>query len=260
MPGAGVVLLHSSLSSRAQWKLLAAQLERNHPVLAVDLLGYGDAPVVTEPEAYGLRDETSRVLELADAAFGRGARFHLVGHSYGGLAALALAREHSARIASLAVYEPVAFSIVSPEDPELLALRRMAAKVGEQVHAGRLPQATATFFDYWNGTGAFRRLPPAVQGRLAQDIAKVPLDFQATFREPRVARAYCGIDAPTLLMGGTQSPRLTRDILQLLSHAMPNAALAWVKGGHMSPVISPEQFNLVLGSFLDWSAPEAKAA
>jgi pimeloyl-ACP methyl ester carboxylesterase len=260
MQPAGVVLLHSSLSSRAQWKLLAAQLERSHHVLAVDLLGYGDAPAVADADAYGLHLEAARVLELADAAFGRGARFHLVGHSYGGLAALALAREHATRVAGLAVYEPVAFNLQSTEDPELLALRRMAAKVSEQVHAGRLPEATAAFFDYWNGSGAFRRLPPAVQKRLAQDIAKVPLDFQAAFREPRVARAYSGIDVPTLLMGGTRSPRLTRDILQLLSHAMPNAALAWVEGGHMSPVTSPEQFNLVLGSFLDWSAPEAKAA
>lgn len=260
MQPAGVVLLHASLSSRAQWKPLAAQLERSHHVLAVDLLGYGEAPAVAEPESFGLHQEAARVLELADAAFGRGARFHLVGHSYGGLAALALARENPGRIAGLAVYEPVAFNLVSTENPELLALRRTAAMVAEQVRVGRLPEAATVFFDYWNGPGAFRRLAPAVQARLLPAIAKVPLDFQAAFREPRIARAYAGIVAPTLLMGGTQSPGLTRGILRLLSHALPNAALAWIEGGHMAPVTQPEQFNLMLGSFLDWSAPVARAA
>lgn len=258
--GAGVVLLHSSLSSRAQWKRLAAELERSYHVLAVDLLGYGEAPPVADPEGYGLHEETARVLALADAWFGRGARFHVVGHSYGGLAALALAREHPERIAGLAVYEPVCFSLVDPADADLALLRRTAATVAMHVRAGRLYEATALFFDYWSGPNAFRLLPPAAQERFIHAIAKVPLDFQAAFREPRVARAYAAIASPTLLVGGMQSPRLTRGMLKTLASAIPGAALAWLEGGHMAPLSSPEQFNVMLGSFLDWTAPVAEAA
>lgn len=260
MRGPGVVLLHSSLSSRQQWKRLALELERAYDVLAVDLLGYGDAPAVANPEAYSLREESAHVLALANERFGHGARFHLVGHSYGGLAALALAREHPGRIAGLAAYEPVCFNLGAAGDPDLALLRQVAATVAMHARAGRLLEATGLFFDYWNGPNAFRLLPLAAQERLAQDIAKVPLDFQAAFLEPRIARAYASITAPTLLMGGMQSPRLTRSLLKTLAHAIPHAALAWVEGGHMAPLTQPEQFNLMLGSFLEWTAPVAQAA
>lgn len=258
--GAGVVLLHSSLSSRAQWKRLAAELERGYRVLTLDLLGYGEAPEVADPDAYTLRDETARILALAEAAFGHCARFHVVGHSYGGLAALAFAREHPARVAGLAVYEPVCFNLAAAGDPDLGFLRQVAATVAMHVRAGRLIEAAGLFVDYWNGPGAFGLLPPAAQARMVQGIAKVPLDFQAAFLEPRLAHAYSGIAAPTLLMGGTQSPRLTRGMLTTLANAIPRAALSLVEGGHMAPVTAPDHFNLMIGSFLDWTAPVAKAA
>ena len=258
--GAGVVLLHSSLSTGAQWKRLAEQISPSYHVLALDLLGCGAAPAVADPEGYSLRDESARILELADAWFGVGARFHLVGHSYGGLAALALARENPARVAGLAVYEPVCFNLAGAGAPDLAFLRRTAATVAMHVRAGRLIEATGLFFDYWNGPGAFRLLPPAAQARCVQGIAKVPLDFQAAFQEPNLAQDYASISAPTLLMGGTQSPRLTRGLLRTLAGAIPNAALAWVEGGHMAPLSAPGQVNLLLGSFLDWTAPTARAA
>jgi pimeloyl-ACP methyl ester carboxylesterase len=260
MRGPAVLLLHSSLSTGRQWRGLATALEHSYDVLAADLLGYGEAPPVADPEGYSLGDETAHLLALADARFGRGAKFHVVGHSYGGLAALALAREQPARVSGLAVYEPVCFNLASDGDPDLGLLRRVAANVAMLVRSGRLAEATGLFFDYWNGPGEFKQLPVAAKARFIAGIAKVPLDFQAAFLEPRVARAYAAITAPTLLMGGTQSPRLTRNLLKRLSNAMPNAALAWVEGGHMAPVAAPGQFNLMLGSFLDWTAPTARAA
>lgn len=260
MRGPGVLLLHSSLSSGRQWHQLALALAQRYDVLAADLLGYGDAPAVANPESYSLGDETTRLLALADARFGRGARFHVLGHSYGGIAALSLARMCPARVAGLAVYEPVCFNLADAGDPDLGLLRRVAANVAMLVRAGRLAEATGLFFDYWNGPGAFKLLPAAAKARFIASIAKVPLDFQAAFQEPRVARAYAGITAPALLMGGTQSPRLTRNMLKTLAGALPNAALAWVEGGHMAPVTNPGQVNLMLGSFLDWTAPTAQAA
>ncbi|MGH3062912.1 MAG: alpha/beta fold hydrolase, partial [Gaiellaceae bacterium] len=56
------------------------------------------------PEAYGLELEVAGVLREADA---RGwGRFHLVGYSGGGAAALAFVAAHADRLASLALLEP----------------------------------------------------------------------------------------------------------------------------------------------------------
>ncbi|MBA2351096.1 MAG: hypothetical protein H0V78_04695 [Burkholderiales bacterium] len=58
--GAPVVLLHSSMSHQGQWRKLAQELAPKRRVIAIDLLGYGDAP---HPETRypSPHDETRRV-------------------------------------------------------------------------------------------------------------------------------------------------------------------------------------------------------
>ncbi|MBK8065022.1 MAG: alpha/beta fold hydrolase [Betaproteobacteria bacterium] len=248
--GPNVVLLHASMSTAAQWKPLAAALERDHTVLAMDLIGYGDAPGPANPTTFSLRREAERVLAYTDACFGAGAPFKLVGHSYGGATALRIAREHPQRVSALVAYEPVCFNLLDEdEDARELALR-LALQVSELAAQGRTAQAAALFYDFWNGPDTWRALPVTRRERLAALSLKVALDFQAVFLEPRSAQAYACIDAPALLLGGTRSFRMTRRILGKLAAVMSGARLAWVDGDHMAPAFSPETVNPLIETFL----------
>jgi pimeloyl-ACP methyl ester carboxylesterase len=79
--GPTVVCLHASASSSTQWRALAERLSGRFRVLAVDLHGCGRTSAWAQPRPLRLDNE----LALLDVVWrGAGARFHIVGHSYGG--------------------------------------------------------------------------------------------------------------------------------------------------------------------------------
>ena len=101
-----VVALHCSLGSGRQWKALADELKRSHRFFAPDISGYGaneecalDLPLTLAEEIRAIRGT------LNDAE----GPIHLVGHSYGGAIAFAIATRFpfAHRLRSLTLIEPV---------------------------------------------------------------------------------------------------------------------------------------------------------
>jgi pimeloyl-ACP methyl ester carboxylesterase len=246
-----IVLLHCSMSSGAQWRSLARRLEKDgHRVVAPNLLGYGDAPPAPQGKGFSAAHEAVRVAACADSAFGGGSRFHVVGHSYGGMVGLHLARALPRRVASVLAYEPVCFNLLGGRDPDYRDVRLLAEAIALLVRAGRPFDASRRFYDFWNGDGAFGALPLAVQQRLEAVVAKVPLDFAAAFAEPFDASSYGAIEVPALVIAGSQGrPPMLRIVLEL-AQAMPRASLHQLAGTHMAPVTDPEPFNALAERFL----------
>src|SRR4051812_29989453 len=97
-----VLLLPGSvLPAQTAYGALIEALDDRVDAVAKDLEVYaGDRP----PEAYGLANEVDGIAREADE---RGLdRFHLVGYSGGGAAALAFAAKQGERLLSLALLEP----------------------------------------------------------------------------------------------------------------------------------------------------------
>jgi pimeloyl-ACP methyl ester carboxylesterase len=92
--------------------------------LAVDLYGSGQSPPWQGDRPLWLADE---VALLAAAFAAAGPKFHLVGHSYGGAVALKAALSDPGRVASLVLFEPVLFSLLTTEDPTQAAAAEIAA-------------------------------------------------------------------------------------------------------------------------------------
>ena len=114
--GSTVVCVHSSASSSSQWRTLMGSLSNRFRVVAMDLYGYGKSPAWPGEHVLRLDDEIALMAPILETA----GKFHLVGHSYGGLVALKLALNDASRIASLTLYEPTCFFLLianGPEDP-----------------------------------------------------------------------------------------------------------------------------------------------
>ena len=90
-----ILALHSSLSSRAQWRPLADYLGSYYRMAAVDLHGYGASRLTAS--SITLQEEAARALHRARDLIGMTRPVHLVGHSYGGAVALALALAYPQR-------------------------------------------------------------------------------------------------------------------------------------------------------------------
>jgi pimeloyl-ACP methyl ester carboxylesterase len=243
-----VVLLHSSLSSKQQWNRLVRSLSANHRVITIDLYGYGERRMPLSQDDFSLATEIEAVMEQVDEEIGD-EPFHLIGHSYGGAIALRLASDHAPRIRSLALYEPVAFSLLEFGDTARKEVAKLTAAMHRAMDSDRT-EATRLFIDYWSGAGAFARLPEDVKSDFIDRIPKVPLDFQALFGDRLRLADLAALDIPVCLLGGLRSPASTIRITQALALALPNADCHFIDAGHMAPITHADQVNPILSAFL----------
>jgi pimeloyl-ACP methyl ester carboxylesterase len=247
--GTPVVLLHSSLSSNKQWRALIERLRGSYRLIAIDLYGYGETP----PPASGcftLGDEVQLVRSVLESTLRTGERFHLVGHSYGGVVALQLAQGLPARLRSLTLYEPIPFHLLPAAEPvmdELLAIQRQveASLAGHDAGAG-----VASFVDYWSGAGAFARMPGERRATLCRLLPKIALELRAVAAERTAAADYERVFAPVCLMGGRHSPRAAHVSLAALAKIFPHALYRLVNAGHLAPATHPELVNPFIERFI----------
>lgn len=243
-----ILALHSSLSSRAQWRSLADYLGTYYRMAAVDLHGYGASRLTAS--SMTLEEEAGRALHRARDLIGTARPVHLVGHSYGGAVALALALAYPERVRSVAVYEPVLFNLLPASSPQATLARWVARSVEWHVGRGEPDHAARAFLEYWAGRGAYDASPADRRERFDAAIRKVPLDYGAILSGPHDPAAYSAIRVPTLVMSGRRSVPATREIARRLAGAIPAAQLLELGGDHLMPINEPDAFNPVVARFL----------
>ncbi len=106
--GTPLLLLHGFPQTKAMWALVAADLARDHAVVAADLRGYGDS---SKPENgpdsanYSFRAMANDQIALM-RSLGH-AQFHVVGHDRGGRTVHRMALDHPDSILSMTVMDIV---------------------------------------------------------------------------------------------------------------------------------------------------------
>lgn len=237
-PRRPVVLLHSGGMSSRQWRKLAEILGATHRVVvAPDFLGSGDNPPWPDEAPFDFTADVDVIERIVEDL---GEPVHVVGHSYGGLVALSLARRSPARVRSLAVYDPVAFGVLhGAHDAD--GLRDLARADAYPVFTDREQGGTDAWFevfvDYWNGPGAWRAMPAQARESFLRVGRKVFYEVSSLLRDRTPASAYSGIEAPALLLSGERSPIAARRVVALLAGALPLGRAVEVPGaGHMGPL------------------------
>jgi pimeloyl-ACP methyl ester carboxylesterase len=242
--GDPVVLLHSSISSSAQWRALVGQLRDRYRVLAPDLYGYGASAQWPGDGAFTLAHEAEIVHALLDQV---GAQAHLVGHSYGGAVALHAARTRGGRFRSLVLIEPVAFYLLA----DRAEIETVARNVQQAVTSGDYLGGCRKFYEYWSGPESWDAVPAVRRNAMAPLMGKVAIEFQAAFNEPAGLAEHRRIAVPTLLLLGEHSPQPTRRICELLAATLRDARLRIVEdAGHMSPLTHRDAVNALVAEHL----------
>lgn len=235
--GEPVILLHSGGMSSRQWRKLAERLAPSHRAIAPDFLGAGKSPPWPDDRPFDFALDVDAVEELAR---GLGEAVHLVGHSYGGLVALTLARRAPASVRSIAVYDPVAFGALrAAGDREGLA--DLARAEGDPVWTddvrGGGDEWYRAFVDWWQGRGTWDSLGAEARASFLRVGRKVYREVRSLMLDGTPAEAYRAIDAPALLLHGARSPIAARRVVELLGAAMPRATVRAIEGaGHMGPI------------------------
>jgi pimeloyl-ACP methyl ester carboxylesterase len=243
-------MLHSSMSSRNQWRTLMESVRARHRVITIDLLGYGESPLRRRTDDYRLADEARHVESILAKLLAPGESFHVVGHSYGAAVGLSLAQRMPERISSLTLFEPMAVHLLPPGDPARQEFERLAAEVRRCAAEGDAAGGAARFIDYWSGNGSFADLPAVKQQAFTALLPKVLLEFDGIAIERRVTGWLRDLRAPVCLMYGRSSPMPPRRIVANLATLIPHAHCVEVVAGHMAPVTHPELVNPLIQQFL----------
>src|SRR5215510_16387343 len=97
-----IVLVHGGSAQAHWWDHIAIELAQEYRVIALDLRGHGDSNWVTPP-SYEIDDYVADLTAFVAAL--QLSPFVLVGHSLGGLIALAYAARHFATLRALIVVD-----------------------------------------------------------------------------------------------------------------------------------------------------------
>mgnify|MGYP000240228712 CR=1 FL=1 len=245
-----VVLLHSSGMSSRQWGRLG-EILAPHAVFAPDLLGSGENPLWPDDQPFDLAQDVDVIERLVS---GLGEPVHVVGHSYGGLLAVTLARRIPARIRSLVAYDPVAFGVLhAANDMEGLADLARAAEnpVFTDYARGGSDAWFEAFIDYWNGPGAWRGMTEAGRESFLRVGRKVFYEVWSLIHDRTPALAYAEIAAPALFIGGELSPIAARRVVMRLGNALPRGRTHFVPGaGHMGPLTHGRVVNELIAGHI----------
>ncbi len=245
MTNAPIFALHSSASNSGQWDQLINDLEGRFEVHAVDMPGYGRAPLNGDMSQKGAAISAVAVIREIEA-FGR--PVHLVGHSNGGGVAIKVALMRPDLIKSLTVYEPAAFHFLKDgnnvSQKLLQQIQLLSGVVTAAAADGNAAAGMQQFLDFWNEDGFWDSLPAQVQDRFAEMIPSVMSDFANGFAESWRLKDLSKLEIPTLVMTGLESPEIAQHVSVEIAKAMPNARIALLPElGHMAPVFQPEWVN-----------------
>jgi pimeloyl-ACP methyl ester carboxylesterase len=242
-----VLLIHSGGFTSRQWRRLAEALAPRYRVLAPDLLGYAEEAPWPAGEPFHFRQDLEHLLSLVDEPV------HLVGHSYGGFLALKLALARPELVRSIAVFEPVAFGILDEvEDADARAPLALVRRTWEADESGVDEAWLASFVDWWNGAGAWSRLPEETRAAFRRVGWKVFQEVMSLGADRTARETWATITAPTLVLGGALSPLPERRVVEKLGATLPNGRARLFEGvGHMGPITHASVMNAAIVEHLD---------
>ena len=225
MATTSIVYLHSSGLGPRQWSATRARFGGTSPAL----LGYHRPWPLRA--CFDWTDELPALLDLV------GPETHLVGHSYGGFLALQIAR--SVPVRSLALWEPVALSVLPTVPPDARSL------ADERVDLARwIPD----FLGFWQMD--WRTMSPSQRAPFSKHGEKVRAEVGALLRDRTTLAAYAAISTPTLLVSGTQTIAPATEICARLAKALPHGRhIAVPDCGHMGPLTQRDAWHTLLEDF-----------
>ncbi len=228
--GVPIVLVHGSFATSSAWKRLVANLDTSTwRAIALDLPGCGesDPPPDNHPT---LVEYDARAVEAVAKHAGSEA-YHLAGHSYGGVVALAVALGGRVPVMSLVLYEPLPLIMLahsgdreaSDELASFVATYRRAFEAGEQ-------WAARGVIELWGGAGAFEAMSPTMRDFIAAGTERNLRHWEGNFAFKPTLDELREIQAQTALVHGTSAHWIAKLLVKRLKDTLPRSTVFEIPG------------------------------
>jgi len=226
--GPTVVLVPGSCSTGAAWRPFIAAWNEQFRSVTTSLLGYGGT--VERRTAVGC--DISLNAEVVESVIRRsGGRVHLIGHSFGGLVALAVALRGRVSLASIVIIEAPAVDILREQNElqHYRTFRQMSESYFADFASGN-PEAIAAMIDFYGGAGTFASWPLKLRAYAAQTTPVNILDWGNAFEFPLSAASLGSLEIPLHVISGAASPTAVRRANALLAEFNKKATFTTING------------------------------
>ncbi len=213
--GPTIVLVPGSCSTGAAWRPIVSQWQNRFRCVTTSLLGYGRTAERRTP----LDSDICHEAECLESVIRRAAcPVHLVGHSFGGLTALAVALRNKVPLLSLAILEAPAPEILRQmgEYQQYRTFREMTDVYFRMFQAGDAA-AIERMIDFYGGAGTFAGWPERVRKYAVETTAVNILDWASAYGFHLTPASLANIEVPTLVLWGEASHPAVQRANQLLA-------------------------------------------
>jgi len=249
--GKPVVLLHGFGASHVTFSRIVPALSRHFRVYAIDLKGFGDSPK-PDDHRYSVYDQAVLVERFLQKHHLRDVT--LIGHSYGGGVALALALMNPARIEKMVLIDSASYKQQLPK-----LIRWLQIPIVGPLAFYLLPASYEVKESYKYAFYDDRKIPKDIVSvyiaNLSRPHAKriylesshelVPEDIEC------LSRYYRKIRTPTLIIWGANDIVIPKEKGYRLHRDLPNSRLAIIpRCGHIPHEESPQKVVKLLEEFM----------
>lgn len=235
--GEPILCIHGTGSSSAVWQDAVATLAMHGRAIVYDRRGFARSeraePFVTDVHQHA--DDAAALLEAISAS-----PAIVIGRSQGGEIAVDLALRYADRVRALALLEGGGFSLSE-------AMRRWHTDLTEQIVAAAdadIDTVAETMLRSVLGDAGWAGLPEQLKQVFVANGPAIAAEARGGVLDVN-AEQLGAIAAPTLLVGGEDSPPELADVIRAMAEAMPSARVEWVAGGHLIDPAHPAVLRFV---------------
>jgi non-heme chloroperoxidase len=255
--GDPVLFMHGSLGDYRSWGLQMATFAERYRVIAVSRRRHWPNPWPANDD--GLCSAAAHAADLAafidELDLGP---CHLVGSSYGALAALTMTVTRPDLVRTLVLGEPPLLSWLRDTDedrPVYDAFQEAAwLPAGRAFERGDPEEAVRRFITGVIGDGAYDRMPPQVRADMMDNAPEMGVELRTPpdVYFPRLTRTdVAGVTTSTLLLTGSRSPAMFHRVTDHLAACLPSAERAEIPdASHSMHGANPVAYNRTVLAFL----------
>ena len=229
--GSPIVFIHGSFANTSTWKSMVSQLSVNHQCILIKLPGHCGTP---DPDDVGHPTVETELAILEDVvSLLTDQPIHIVGHSYGGVVALAQALKGNLNLSQVTLFEPVAFRVLElmADVDTSVSVRQFWDKYSYAV-SEKTPYACGQVIDFLGGEGTFDSLPKFVKDGMdcltENNLRHWLAGYNDTIGSDLNLLQQC--TTPIRVVCGTQSSSVAKAICDCLIQGLPNSKKYTIEG------------------------------
>lgn len=262
--GDTIVLVHGSVSDYRTWQSQQEEFSKLYHTISYSRRFHWPNEPISDGQDYSMHQHINDLSELLK---NQSRPVHLIGHSYGAFICLMLAMESPDYIKSLILSEPPTITLFVSNTPKPLEILKLIftsprtavalSKLGaigiepakKEIKRNNVKKAVEIFGRATLGADTYENLSASRMEQVYKNVIKS--EFVGSGFPRLDAGRIRGINTPTLLISGRNSPKIFGLLLDRLMDLMPNAKHELIDGAsHISHEDNANEYNDIVLSFI----------